>query len=371
MKISFFYNLAYPFSKGGAEKRIYDFAKYLSSCFEVEIVSSKCWIGKDLCSLNGLDYRGICRKIEIYNKAGKRKIIPSLLFGIKTFFFVLKTDSDILDFEVFPYFPIMFAKLALFFKRKETKIIANWCECLGKDGWKNYDSSFWFVGLFLEKLAKSSCDKYLAISEFTKNRMVKNLGIDEKKIEVIHPCIIDYEKIEKINSPEKKEYDIIYFGRLIGHKHVEKIIKLSEQFKNNGIEIKSLVIGNGPEEEILKCMVSNSDLMNNVDFLDFIDDYDKLIQKIKSAKIMILPSEREGFGIAVLEANACDVPVLVLDYPDNASKELICNGKNGFICKDEEELYEKTKYLLENNMRCDLKSDLIDPKRILNFYANV
>jgi L-malate glycosyltransferase len=370
-KIIFVTDKVYPYFFGGQEKRIHDFARKLAeNGFDVSIASMKWW-KEDNFIKDGIKYIAFSKKIELYKKDGRRNYLNNFLFGLNTFFFVLKTDSDIIDFEVFPYFPIIFARLAIFFGEKKTKIIGNWCECLGKDGWKNYDSNRWFIGLVLEKLAKSSCDKYLAISEFTKNRMVKNLGIDEKKIEVIHPCIIDYERIYKIKEQERKDYDIVFFGRLVWHKHVEKIIEISNKLKKNGINAKILIIGNGPEEENIKRIVEEHELMRDVYFLDFIDSYDELIKKIKSAKIMILPSEREGFGIAVLEANACGLPVLVLDYPDNAAKELIKNGENGFVCKNDKELYEKTKFFLEKNVQVNFNSSLPNSKKMSNFYNSI
>jgi L-malate glycosyltransferase len=383
MKITFIYDLAYPFSKGGAEKRIYDFANCLSRHHDVEIVSSKFWIGKNICILNKVRHIGITEKNNLYDKNGKRKVLSSFFFGLKTFIFVLKTDADVLDFEVFPYFPIIFVKIALFFKRKKPKIISNWCECLGKNGWKKYSRNFWFVGLSLEKLAKLNCDSYIAISEFTKKRMEKNLGIDGKKISVIHPCIIDHERIKKINDPKEKKYGIVYFGRLISHKHVEKIIELSSRLKEDGIKTKTLIVGNGSEESNLKKMVNDLNFTKDIFFLDFIDDYDKLIGKIKSAKIMVFPSEREGFGIAVLEANACGLPVLVIDYPENAAKTLIEDEKNGFICHDDDQLFCKVKMLLSSSnadllkqmsrlsIEMSRKFDMtLSEKEIINYYQN-
>ena len=52
---------------------------------------------------------------------------------------------------------------------------------------------------------------------------------------------------------------------------------------------------------------------------------------MKSAKVFALPSEREGFGIVALEANACGLPVVTADHPDNATRHLITAGENGFL----------------------------------------
>ena len=57
---------------------------------------------------------------------------------------------------------------------------------------------------------------------------------------------------------------------------------------------------------------------------------------MKSSKIFALPSTREGFGIVVLEANACGLPVVTTNHPDNASRNLIEEGKNGYLSQPTE-----------------------------------
>ena len=54
---------------------------------------------------------------------------------------------------------------------------------------------------------------------------------------------------------------------------------------------------------------------------------------MKSSKVLLLPSTREGFGIVALEANACGVPVVTVDHKMNATCDFIINGRNGFICE--------------------------------------
>ena len=71
---------------------------------------------------------------------------------------------------------------------------------------------------------------------------------------------------------------------------------------------------------------------------------------MKSSKVFVLPSTREGFGIAVIEANACGIPVITIDHKDNAAKDLIEEGKNGFVCElDKEEIAKRIIRILKNN----------------------
>ena len=52
---------------------------------------------------------------------------------------------------------------------------------------------------------------------------------------------------------------------------------------------------------------------------------------MKSSKICVLPSTREGFGITALEALACGLPVVTVNHPANAIHDLITES-NGFLC---------------------------------------
>ena len=58
-------------------------------------------------------------------------------------------------------------------------------------------------------------------------------------------------------------------------------------------------------------------------------EHDDLIARMKASKVFVLPSTREGFGITALEALACGLPVVMVDHPENAIRELITE-KNGF-----------------------------------------
>ena len=345
MKIDFIYDCAYPFSKGGAEKRIYIYSKCLLRNIDTRIVSMKWWRGDNNAVFDGMEYLAIIPVLKLYNKNGKRRLISSLLFGLKTFIFVLESDANFIDFEVFPYFPIIFAKLASIFKKKKPLIIAYWSECFGKKSWQRYAAYLWFLGLALEKLAIWSADIHITNSEFTKKKLSKLLNTNSQKINVIPPSGISDPQIFTSKEEVHKKYDLIYYGRLIKHKNVDKIIEALASLRPAHPGIRLIVIGNGPDKDSLIRQTDNLKLGNNVSFYDFIDDYNELLSKIKEAKVLVAPSEREGFGISIIEANACGLPAIVMDFPDNASKELIIEGENGFVCRNDNDLIQKIEYL--------------------------
>jgi len=76
-------------------------------------------------------------------------------------------------------------------------------------------------------------------------------------------------------------------------------------------------------------------IYTNVEFAGF-QDYGSLIGKIKASKVFVLPSSREGFGMVVIEAFACGIPVITVKEKYNAAQGLVDDGLDGFVVTLEE-----------------------------------
>jgi len=115
---------------------------------------------------------------------------------------------------------------------------------------------------------------------------------------------------------------VLFVGRLIPEKNVDLLLKSMPRNKSLGI------IGDGPERDMLVRL--SKELGINVTFKSGLS-YEELIGLMKSAGTLILPSSREGFGIVALESLASGTPVITVNSKTNAAKDLVTNGKNGFI----------------------------------------
>jgi len=60
-------------------------------------------------------------------------------------------------------------------------------------------------------------------------------------------------------------------------------------------------------------------------------DADIVATSLREALCMVLPSEREGYGLVVVEASAAGTPTVVVEAPDNAAVELVDSGQNGVV----------------------------------------
>ena len=95
--------------------------------------------------------------------------------------------------------------------------------------------------------------------------------------------------------------------------------------------IRVLLIGEGPEYANIQNLIDGKKINNTIHLSEFYNDHDDFIAQLKSSKVFVLPSTREGFGITALEALACGLPVVTVDHPSNAIRDLITE-KNGFLC---------------------------------------
>ncbi|TGC09377.1 glycosyltransferase family 4 protein [Methanolobus halotolerans] len=89
-------------------------------------------------------------------------------------------------------------------------------------------------------------------------------------------------------------------------------------------------MGKGPQKKSLIDLEKKLHISENVYFEDFMD-YNLLIEKQRDSKVFLMPSSREGFGISVIEAYACGVPVITVNQEHNAAQYLVSDGMDGFV----------------------------------------
>ena len=78
--------------------------------------------------------------------------------------------------------------------------------------------------------------------------------------------------------------------------------------------------------------MNKKSLRRNIVFLPFQSNVKELYGLMKASSVYVLPSTREGFGLVVLEANACGLPVVTVRHASNAAQALI-RPENGVVCE--------------------------------------
>jgi glycosyltransferase involved in cell wall biosynthesis len=179
----------------------------------------------------------------------------------------------------------------------------------------------------------------------------------KKSITTVIPVGIDISHIRLI-PPSKEESDIIFVGRLIKEKHVDLLVRAFGILSSEQPQLRLLIIGEGPEQDAITKIIHDLSLEDRIYLRGFQNDHDEVIALMKSVKVFVNPSTREGFGITALEALACGIPVVTVDHPANAIRDLITE-KNGFTCSlSEKDLAETIRRALQHH--AEMKNDCIE-----------
>jgi len=180
------------------------------------------------------------------------------------------------------------------------------------------------------------------ISTHTGLRAAKNMNYKAYRI----PHCINL-KLFKSEETKNKKTKILYVGRLAEEKGIKELLEIFSKFDPNKVEF--VIVGKGHLDEYIKSKQEELPLT----YLGYISDKKKLADIYAESNIFVLNSYRidkweEFFGIVLLEAMASGLPIVATDCV--GPKELIINGKNGFLVKQKnnEEFYKALKKLVDN-----------------------
>jgi len=166
-----------------------------------------------------------------------------------------------------------------------------------------------------------------AISKATKNDLQKHYHLTGNKITVTYPALVNSQSLKKI-SPPAKSY-LLYLGTLQPRKNLEALVKAFSLLKLSHPQLKLVIAGKkGWQYQQLFALVNKHHLTHKVIFLGFVPP-EQINSLISQAKLLILPSLYEGFGMPVLQAMSLNTPVLV-SY-NSSLKEIV--GPAGYYIK--------------------------------------
>lgn len=326
LRFAFVYDAIYPYANGGAERRVYEMGRLLAAeGHDVHLYGMKYWPGPRVEIVEGMKLHGICKARGLYTRSGRRKISEAVLFGLAATQLIF-ARFDVIDCSGFPYFSLIPTKLAALVNRKP--LVATWHEVWGLSYWNDYLGWFGFLGAAVEWTMSRMPTTIIAVSERTAEELRTTLRV-RAPIHVV-PNGIELGAVLAA-PPSVTVHDVVTVGRLITHKNVDLIIQAIERLQN-GHELSLLVIGDGPERGRLQQLVDASGLSDRVSFVGFVESAE-VYGYLKAAKVLVLASSREGFGMVVLEANACGLPVVTIRTPHNAAADLISDGINGFVAQ--------------------------------------
>ena len=161
------------------------------------------------------------------------------------------------------------------------------------------------------------------------------------------PNAIDMKSLP-LGSDKRYEKQIIFAGRLSKEKGILTILETAKNLPKN---VDLIIVGAGPEENIVLEFVKNTD---NVHFLGY-QTKEKTISLIRGSILLIQPSFAEGISATLLESMVCKTPIIATNIGGN--KELFVHNKTGILIEpgnSNELLKEIMRMLNDQNLRVEI-----------------
>lgn len=209
----------------------------------------------------------------------------------------------------------------------------------------------WIIYYPIEKICARWTDTLITITEEDYEIAKKKLK-KAKQIEHVYGVGMNTERFEKDFTYEEKQKirnelgikkeDIIftYVAELNKNKNQILLIDAIKELKKENLNVKLLLVGDGPLKEQYKEYVKKSNLEDNISILGIRKDINEILS---ITDIYLASSIREGLPVNIMEALYKGLPVIATN--NRGHRELIKNNENGFIVRNQCEMIEKIKVL--------------------------
>jgi glycosyltransferase involved in cell wall biosynthesis len=209
--------------------------------------------------------------------------------------------------------------------------------------------------------------KIITVSNFSKQDIIKTYNIEEGKIDVVYNAvssnfnILDEEERTKVRKEFSggKQY-FVYVGSLHERKNIHSLLKAFSLFKEkSGSDMKLLLVG----EKMWATAPISEGLLKDVLFLGRLND-EELARVMASAFALTYFSFYEGFGIPLIEAMNCGVPVLCSN-----TTSLPEVGSDACLLANPESVEEMSTVMFQIVQNDDLRNSLIEKgfRRVKDF----
>ncbi len=209
--------------------------------------------------------------------------------------------------------------------------IPYWTVAHGVEAWDIREASL--------RQAVQSADRILAVSTYTRDRLLDGLQLDPSRVSVL-PNTFDSESFRIGPKPQsllrryklmKDQPIILTVSRLIAseqHKGYDRILRALPEIRRAISNVHYIIAGQGDDRGRIEELISELALQENVTLTGYVSD-DELCDHYNLCDVFAMPSKQEGFGIVYLEALACGKPTLAGNR--DGSVDALCNGELGAL----------------------------------------
>ena len=326
MRIAIVYDCLYPYTVGGAERWYHELALRLAERHEVTYLTRRQWAGESPSEApRGVRVVALGGTGGLYGRSGRRRVMPPMKFGaaVLAHLFASRRCYDVVHTCGFPYFPPLAA--AIVHALGGPPVVTDWLEVWPRDYWREYLGGFGGrLGEGVQRLAVRTTEHALVASRLAAQR----LAAYAYRCSVTRLGGLYAEADDDVLLP--REDLVVFVGRHIPEKRVRMIATAVALVREQLPGLKAVIFGDGPERRGLLADVTRLRQAGSIECPGFVPwaDVDRTLAR---ALCLLLPSRREGYGLAVVEAAARGTPAVVTRDPESAAVELVENGVNGLV----------------------------------------
>ena len=326
MHVCLVYDCLYPYTVGGAERWYRNLAERLAaSGHEVTFLTRRQWERDTDVDIPGVRVIAISPRMDLY-AGGRRRLLPPVLFGLGVLGHLLRHGRryDVLHTASFPYFSLLAAGVAR--RRGGFRILVDWHEIWTRRYWRTYAGrlSGW-TGWHVQRACLRVPQRAFCFSRLHEHRLR-----EEGFAGTLTRLQGQYAGPPPAEAPQPARLVAVYAGRHVPEKRVEALVPALAKAMEVIPELGGEIYGDGPGREHVLEAIERQGLAGRVSAPGFVAA-EVLERTLASALCLVLPSQREGYGLVVVESAAQGVPSVVVEGPDNAATELVEEGTNGAV----------------------------------------
>ncbi|MGE4178043.1 MAG: glycosyltransferase family 4 protein [Thermoleophilia bacterium] len=314
----------WPYHRGGKEARYHALVPRLARAADVDVYTMAWW-GPGERTAGGATYRAVCRRHDLYD--GERRSVRQALAFAAGCLRLATRRFDVIEADHMPYLQLFPLRAVATVRRR--RLVVTWHEVWGPAYWRRYLGRRGRIAWWIERAAMRLPDEVLAASDETARRLRAHLGAGARV--TVAPNGVDLDAVRRV-AAAPGAVDVVVVGRLLAHKRVDMLIDALALLRARGRPVTARVVGSGPELARLRARAVARGVAGQVEFLTGVQGQEAVYALMKAARVFAFPSEREGFGIAALEALACGLPVVTTSAPDNQAAPMVASSGRGAVC---------------------------------------
>lgn len=168
---------------------------------------------------------------------------------------------------------------------------------------------------------------FSVLSESTRNDLIAR-GIPADRLRVIHSGMDHDLYVPDGRPPAARPPWIVYLGRLKKYKGIDLVIRALPEVAKRVPGVVYKIVGEGDDRPRLEALTRQLGMETHVEFTGWIGGKKK-VELLHDTRVLAYTSPKEGWGLSVIEAGACAVPVVASNSP--GLRESVVDGKTGFL----------------------------------------